>query len=290
MHRPVLAPIVVSPLRVPVDRAGDGVKQEASSFLLLDSPMSLCQSPFSTAESRRTSQTSYDDLLQDLQEDTEQWASCEQRKPSFFRKPSEWLFFIDVDGLHMEHSQTPSEEGLVNSDWIDGGEGDSPTTGDFAAASASGSQRGSRSSRAVPRFSPVSSQGSSWSSSRRPGAPSVVLSFQTNSQFQLSAPPSRRSHNSRGSSSSLGSNFSFSAANQIALANRAARPSVAASSSFGGYTASNASTHRHSVGSATGPDAKASDAEEEHNLTPAQAFMSVLFYFLCGSQSRLNVY
>lgn len=195
-----------------------------------------------------------------------------------------------------------SDEGLVNSDWIDGGEGDSPTTGDFEALSRAGSSSQIpsprvRRARAVPRYSPVSSQGSSWSSSRQPGAPSVVLSFQSNGQFQLSAPPSsKRSRNGtsgsshhhqqashRGSSSTLGSNFSYSAAQQIALANRAARLSASAaassivSSSLGPATAQTQdSLHRHSVGSAGGlaeNRVAAAEPEEEQNLTPAQEFM-----------------
>lgn len=77
MHRPVLAPILVSPLHVPMPSGKQQQQQKSSSFLSLDSPMSECESPFSIAESRRTSRTSYNDLPVDLDENTEQWASCE---------------------------------------------------------------------------------------------------------------------------------------------------------------------------------------------------------------------
>lgn len=192
----------------------------------------------------------------------------------------------------MEHrlpELEPEAEGIVNGDWQDHGDTDSPTTGSFEAIA------GRAESRRTPdtiqqRLSLGSSGGSSWSSSRFAPAPSPgCLSFQSNTQFQLSAPPSKKS-SMKSSVSTASSHFSFSAAQHLALAHQAARQSV------GSAAGRSHSAHRESLRSMAASldqqqqatTQQASQAEpdkdkgkgkekaeeiEKVDLTPAQEFM-----------------
>lgn len=192
----------------------------------------------------------------------------------------------------MEHrlpELEPEAEGIVNGDWQDHGDTDSPTTGSFEAIA------GRAESRRTPdtiqqRLSLGSSGGSSWSSSRFAPAPSPgCLSFQSNRQFQLSAPPSKKS-SMRSSVSTASSQFSFSAAQHLASAHQAARQSI------GSAAGRSASAHRESLRSMAasleqqqqqpvttqqgpqpdqdkGKSKEKAEETEQVDLTPAQEFM-----------------
>lgn len=190
---------------------------------------------------------------------------------------------IDFEGEDLAHDGEEDAEP---------GRADSPTTGDFEAIHSAG--HSSHFQNTPTHSTQGSASGSSWSSSRRMGAPSVCLSFRSNGQFQLSSPPSRRTCSSRKSNSTLSSHFSFSAAQQLAAANQAARASLIG----GAASTSVASSHRHSQASMASDIQSSSPQQhmqagrikdEPETLTPAQELMCVLMLiYVCHKGLQLT--